>query len=1113
MARLVNAAEAYQTVYTAFATVNFSAYDYNTVKQSLLAYVQLYYPEDFNDYIESSEFIVILEMFAYMAELLAYRNDLNAHENFMSTAERQESVLRLASFISYTPTRNIPCRGLVKITSITTSQSVYDSLGNNLANVKVVWNDTSNTNWQEQFFLIINNVLTQTFGSVLPSDRVQVGDVLLELYTLNNSPLGSSGGAPVFSYSATAQGTSYPMELVSSTLTSNGPTEQRPENNMLFSLMYANDGLGNGSPTTGFLIYTKQGTLTSTTTTFDGITPNQTFDINVNNINDTDVWVNNINANTGATLTVNPLPTSYTSVSPGYTTTYGYWFPVDTAGAQNIIFNYTSNNRHQYQVESDANDQITLIFGDGEMVDIPQGTFEIWYRTSANDGGSIPATAVTNQTASFSYVDLTDTTQTLTFTFSLTGSLLNSAESEDIEHIRTTAPDVYATQDRMVNAQDYNSYMLQDPSILKLTAFNRTFAGESEYSYWYDPSETYANVKIFGDDLAIYFQGIFPPNGKLITVSTPVSAETLVLNYIQPLLASIDFFTTLAPVYNSLGGNPASLRTAFTSAELTSILAVLNNSAYQTIYFYYSVAENAWATSTGNSVNPPDSTYTYMILVNKVFNGSNQTGWTVNYASTQMIAQSVSTNFWNTNNGTSTINYDTLNSSQDTIVILSANINAQNQILGENLTYNVLSQVINPLTPGLPNLSELNILPTDANGDGIPEDMDQVELLNFTQAFTLSTSATPTPTAATPYVTSYLLSSLPIAPTPTNLAPNSGRFYITLPRSFVVGYEATDLSVTIVPVGWTGSPIPVTSDTSQPFYFTNYVVAGSNAIVSYQITIGGTIAADSNHVIGAGDVVNVTMNDFVYLNRTTVSDPYVPTLTTDAVKTLWAANIGTTSQLQTYVRYPGRYPFNFAWFHQSQDFYLIDPAATNIIDMYIITTGYYQSLQQWLNGQTDVRPTLPTSLDLRTSYGTLLQAAMISDTVVLHSGDFTLLFGSNADPTLQATFAVVRPTTNVTLTDNQVQTEIVSIIQDFFDPNYWAFGETFYFTELAAEIQNQLASEIDTIVIVPSNAANQFGDLFEITPGENQLFLADIATSQINIVTALTPQVLRQAGY
>lgn len=1084
MARLVNAAESWETVYTAFATVNFSAFDYNTVKQSLLAYLQLYFPEDFNDYIESSEFIAILELFCYTAELMSYRLDLNAHENFMSTASRKESVLRLANFISYTPTRNLPARGLVKLTSVTTTQNVFDSLGNNLANVKIVWNDTSNPNWREQFLLVMDNVLTQPFGTVLPSNRVQVGDVLLELYTLNNSPLSSVGGAQVFSYSAIVQGQGYPMELVPVTLTSNGPEEKRPENNSLFTLMYGNDGLGDGSSLTGFLMFTKQGTLSSVTTTFDGVTPNQTFDITVNNINDTDVWVNNIDPNTGAVITVNPLPSAITSLSPGYQTTYGYWFPVDTSGAQNIIFN-TDVNRHKYQIETDANDQITLIFGDGEMADIPQGTFQVWYRTSANENIVVPATAVSNQVASFNYVDITGTTQTLTFTFSLSNSLLNASVSEDIDHIRNTAPGVYYTQNRMVNAQDYNTYMLQDPSILKLSAFNRTFAGDSKYIAWHDPSGTYENVKLFGDDLALYFAQMAPPNGRLTVVSTAVPSETLLLNYIQPLLISADFFTTLAPIFTRLGLNPSTMRTTFTPAEQTAILADLNNPgfAYNNIYFFYSVLHDHWVTFNTNS--PPDSSYVYMMVVTKTFTGSIQTGWTINYISTQLIAQSPSTHFWNTNNGVATINYDTLNSNQDTIVVLSANLDSQQGILGQNMVFNVLSQVIDPLTPGLPNLTMLNVLPTDGNDDGVPDDMALTPLLNYVHTETI-TSSTPV---------------------------NSGRYAIILPRTFVAGYSSSDLVVTVTPNIPNATPYVLTDDSSQPYYYNEYPpISDPNAVVIDQIQIGGNIPSIP-HVIGVGDTVSVTLVDYVYLSRSTVSDPYTPVLTSDSVKTLWAANATTEPQLQTYIRYPGRYPFNFGWFHQAQDFHLIDPAASNIIDMYIITVGYYQALREWLDGQTEVRPTPPSSLDLRTSYASLLQSAMISDTVVLHSGDFTLLFGDSADPTLQATFAVVRPPTNVTMTDNQVQNAIVDIIQDFFDPNYWQFGETFYFTELAAVIQNELGSEIDSVVIVPTYSTNQFGDLFEISPGENRMFLPDISTSQINIVPALTPQVLRQAGF
>jgi hypothetical protein len=149
MARQISRAEAWETAHEIFTQVNFNAFDFNTIKDSLLDYVKLYYPEDFNDYIESSEFIAILELFAYVGELLAYRLDLNAHENFITTAERKESILRIAKMLSYKVSRNIPARGLVKITSVQTSESVLDSNGADISGRKIIWNDLNNNDWKE----------------------------------------------------------------------------------------------------------------------------------------------------------------------------------------------------------------------------------------------------------------------------------------------------------------------------------------------------------------------------------------------------------------------------------------------------------------------------------------------------------------------------------------------------------------------------------------------------------------------------------------------------------------------------------------------------------------------------------------------------------------------------------------------------------------------------------------------------------------------------------------------------------------------------------------------------------------------------------------------------
>jgi hypothetical protein len=115
-------AESWEKVYAAFQSINFSAYDYDTVKQSLIDYLKIYHKESFNDFIESSELIALLEIFAYIAEQLAYRVDMLSHENFITTAQRKQSILKLAKLISYKASRNYPATGLVKLNSITISE-------------------------------------------------------------------------------------------------------------------------------------------------------------------------------------------------------------------------------------------------------------------------------------------------------------------------------------------------------------------------------------------------------------------------------------------------------------------------------------------------------------------------------------------------------------------------------------------------------------------------------------------------------------------------------------------------------------------------------------------------------------------------------------------------------------------------------------------------------------------------------------------------------------------------------------------------------------------------------------------------------------------------------
>ena len=51
------AAEDFTAVYQSFAQANFKAYDFDSIKASMVDYIRLNYPEDYNDWIQSSEFV------------------------------------------------------------------------------------------------------------------------------------------------------------------------------------------------------------------------------------------------------------------------------------------------------------------------------------------------------------------------------------------------------------------------------------------------------------------------------------------------------------------------------------------------------------------------------------------------------------------------------------------------------------------------------------------------------------------------------------------------------------------------------------------------------------------------------------------------------------------------------------------------------------------------------------------------------------------------------------------------------------------------------------------------------------------------------------------------
>jgi len=58
-------AEDWKRIYQSYRNAEFQSYDCDNLRRTMINYLRENYPEDFNDYIESSEFIAIIELLAY----------------------------------------------------------------------------------------------------------------------------------------------------------------------------------------------------------------------------------------------------------------------------------------------------------------------------------------------------------------------------------------------------------------------------------------------------------------------------------------------------------------------------------------------------------------------------------------------------------------------------------------------------------------------------------------------------------------------------------------------------------------------------------------------------------------------------------------------------------------------------------------------------------------------------------------------------------------------------------------------------------------------------------------------------------------------------------------
>jgi hypothetical protein len=224
------------------------------------------------------------------------------------------------------------------------------------------------------------------------------------------------------------------------------------------------------------------------------------------------------------------------------------------------------------------------------------------------------------------------------------------------------------------------------------------------------------------------------------------------------------------------------------------------------------------------------------------------------------------------------------------------------------------------------------------------------------------------------------------------------------------------------------------------------------------------------------------------------------------------AGVRTLVQQSGWIARTGRQDLYFQYRHNSPLTTRIDPGTTNIIDLYVVTQAYYTAYQNWIRDTTGTvpEPSVPTIDELSTAYQGLQDYKMISDNVVLNSVNFKPLFGAKAAAQLRATIKVIRAQGS-TASTSEIKSSVIAEMNTYFSIDKWNFGDTFYFSELAAYLHRQLGTIISSVVLVPLDPQKSFGDLYEIRSTPNEIFVNAADITNIDVIEALTSTNLRTA--
>ena len=1113
-------AEDWTKIYQSFRNADFQSYDFETLRRTMINYLRTNYPEDFNDYIDSSEYIALVDLIAFLGQNLSFRVDLNARENFLETAQRRDSILRLAQLISYNPSRNACSNGMLKLVSVQTTDNVLDSNGTNIADTPITWNDSTNKEWYQQFLNILNSAMpgNVTFGR--PLDKNTISGITTEQYGINSN----NTAVPIFGFTSSVNGTRMSFELVGSSFSGKDYIyEEAPLPGQNFNFVFQNDGKGSGSKNTGFFVQFKEGSLASSVFNITTPTENEIVSINADGINNSDVWLWQLDNNGNYSTLWNQVP--------------------DLVG-NNVIYNSLGNNvRNVYAVISRNGDQIDLNFADGNFGNLPKGQFVVFYRQSNGLSYSITPDQMRGIQIVVPYTNKNGQSHQLTLTMSLQYTVTNSSGQESNDSIKLKAPQTYYTQNRMITGEDYNIFPLSAGSdILKIKTVNRSASGISKYFELTDITGRYSSTDIFAND------GILYKNASQEFYNFSFTTRNEVYAQLKGKISSIVSSNSLRNFYWDNWERPPVdilnlkwVQATKITNQTTGYFATNNIQAYAQPLGYFSSNNLQYAKPGAlikfeapsgqlfyngkliSNVNPPPSAtpYVWSKIVNVIADGFNsgkgllssgvgpvtlsgtipagavpmeiipnfENVWSYALETTIVNLCTVYRNFglsydqtartWYVINDTDvdlrspfslTYQADTTNQNRDSSWLISFEWTGKDYKVSYRNTNYIFESA---------NQTAFYFDPTSVNYDFVGDTVlkDKVTVLGINSQV-------------------------------SNLGVGIGSDQVWQLDNIIVepdGYQdPSKVKISFYDAANDGTILDPDS-----FKLIASPTTATNTLgyVYYQVSADGQsyVPADSSMFLNYSDPTQIPAS--VLTDPDNVSKLYYFYNPEINVVQTYSTATGVFTLVPNYVAFPGRGGLKFHYQHNSGDDRRIDPSKTNMMDIFMLTGSYDTTYRNWISTGAGTMPLPPTSSQLEQNYSSYLEPIKaISDTIIYQPVTYIPLFGSKAPSALQAKFKAVR-NSSYSISSNELSSQILTAINSFFTLDNWDFGQSFHFSELSAYVMNLMSPYITNFVIVPGSDAI-FGSLLEIACPSDCILISAASINDIEIIDAITSSSL-----